>query len=108
MTFGGVIFLVGGFGTAGSLRLLNRFIGGFKMFQTVQENEWEISGEGCNCTKKSRERVENSSGLQFLKNKDPIGSMVLLYMVTFTNTPNVSIYTSTMDPSWDLFFQEKQ
>ena len=29
----------------------------------------------------------------------PIGSMVLLYMVTFTiNIPNVSIYTSTMDP----------
>ena len=35
------------------------------------------------------------------------GSMVLLYMVRFTihiyiYTPNVSIYTSTMDPSWDI------
>ena len=40
--------------------------------------------------------------------------MVLLYMVTFTidihqYTPHVSIYTSTMDPSWErvprMFFQ---
>ena len=98
--------MVGGFGTAGSLRLLNRFIGGFKMFQTVQENEWEISGEGCNCTKKSRERVENSSGLQFLKNKDPIGSMYAIYGdMDPINIPQMLAY---MDPSWDLFFQEKQ
>ena len=34
------------------------------------------------------------------------GSMVLLYMVCHGShqyTPNVTIYSSTMDPSWDLF-----
>ena len=38
----------------------------------------------------------------------PIGSMVLLYMVTWIPSIYplyVSIYTSTMDPSWVLLFQ---
>ena len=46
-----------------------------------------------------------SEQVRFLKEKAiPIGSMVLLYMVTWIPSIYplyVSIYTSTMDPSWD-------
>ena len=47
----------------------------------------------------------NLKSLTLNSSSIPIGSMVLLYMVTWIPSIypiHVSIYTSTMDPSWDL------
>ena len=48
-------------------------VGSIHLSNGPPENSWELSGEGCNCTEKSRERVENCGKLigkmQFLKSK---------------------------------------